>query len=386
MQVVYAREPFPGQVTKSIFLAGPTPRAVGVQSWRPEALATLKALGYDGHVFVPEDRGGRVKFDYDDQVDWEEDGLQRADCIVFWVPREMQTMPALTTNDEWGAWKASGKVVFGAPPEAYKVKYQRHYASKLGVPQSETLEGTLKAAIEKVGNGAAREGGACQVPLHVWARPDFQNWLQTQQSAGNRLDGARVEWSFFVGPRRQKCFFLALHVNVHVTSEQRNKTNEIVLFRPHVSSVLLYHRRGPKLEDTEIVFVREFRSPANTWSGMVHELPGGSSPDSTKDARATAAEELEEETGFHLDPARLVQHHTRQVAATLSSYKSTLFVAELSTDEMLQMKARSGQAFGLQSDSERTYVEVSTLGSVLTANLVDWATLGLIFQALGPTG
>jgi hypothetical protein len=68
MQVVYSREPFPNQVTKSIFLAGPTPRAAGVQSWRQEALVTLKALGYDGHVFVPEDRGGKARFDYDDQV------------------------------------------------------------------------------------------------------------------------------------------------------------------------------------------------------------------------------------------------------------------------------------------------------------------------------
>jgi 8-oxo-dGTP pyrophosphatase MutT (NUDIX family) len=115
---------------------------------------------------------------------------------------------------------------------------------------------------------------------------------------------------------------------------------------------------------------------------MVHELPGGSSSDSTKDFRTTAVEELEEETGFRLDPARLIQQHTRQVAATLASYKSTLFAAELSADEMLQMKSRSGQAFGLQSDTEQTYVEVSTLGSVLTANLVDWTTLGLIFQAL----
>lgn len=52
VQVTWAKQKFPSNSTKSIFLAGPTPRSKEVQSWRPEALRILKNLGYDGQVYV----------------------------------------------------------------------------------------------------------------------------------------------------------------------------------------------------------------------------------------------------------------------------------------------------------------------------------------------
>jgi hypothetical protein len=57
--VVYALEEPPAIFAKSIFLAGPTPRRPEVASWRPDALRILQEAGYDGVVFVPEDRSGR---------------------------------------------------------------------------------------------------------------------------------------------------------------------------------------------------------------------------------------------------------------------------------------------------------------------------------------
>jgi hypothetical protein len=90
MQVVYTGEEAPKTLTKSIFLAGPTPRNKQEQeSWRPDALKILEDKGYDGVVFIPEDRKGEFKLEYDDQVGWEEKYLNMADCIVFWVPRDL---------------------------------------------------------------------------------------------------------------------------------------------------------------------------------------------------------------------------------------------------------------------------------------------------------
>jgi len=96
---------------------------------------------------VPESSNGQWKHDYDDQIEWEEAGLKAATCIMFWVPRDLKTMPAFTTNDEWGYWKESGKVVFGAPEWAERVRYQLYYAKKLSILHSDTLEGTIKHAM-----------------------------------------------------------------------------------------------------------------------------------------------------------------------------------------------------------------------------------------------
>lgn len=142
---VYAREP----LDKSIFLAGPTPRDKETPSWRPEALALLEESGFDGKVFIPEDRDGQAKFDYDDQVRWEWEALAQATVAVFWVPRELTRMPALVTNVEFGMLAASGKIVFGAPPDAVKMGYLKALASRYGFPVYADMKSTLMAAVAK---------------------------------------------------------------------------------------------------------------------------------------------------------------------------------------------------------------------------------------------
>src|SRR3989344_392795 len=146
MQVVYAKELLPDVFTKSIFLAGPTPRSADVASWRPDALRLIQEAGYDGVVFVPEARDGNWKSGYEDQIEWEERCLNVADCILFWIPRNLANMPALTTNTEWGVWQNSGKVVFGAPLEVEKIRYQRYYANKLEVPSANSLHEAVQLA------------------------------------------------------------------------------------------------------------------------------------------------------------------------------------------------------------------------------------------------
>lgn len=383
MQVIYAKESFPTTATKSIFLAGPTPRDKSVPSWRPEALLRLQDLGFDGTVFVPEPRDGAWSpSGYDVQVEWEEKALKRADCIVFWVPRDMKTMPALTTNNEWGVWCDSGKVVFGAPDNAQAVRYQLHYAAKNKVPTSNTLNGTLDDALRMVGAGAPREGGECEVPLHLWRNKSFQGWLQAQKKAGNRLDGCDLLWTFRVGPKKDFLFAWVAHVNVWIGKEQRNKVNEFVFGRTDVSGVVMYHRCPGDLLSSEVVVVKEFRSPARTEDGFIWEMTCGSSQNTEEGTLTVAVHEVEEEAGIKLDPKRLHKVGARQLAGTLSVHQATVYSVELTREEMDEVRRTAGTVRGVEADSERTYAYVMSVGTMLRCGVGDWSTMGMVLTAL----
>lgn len=107
----------------SIFLAGPTPRGENVTSWRTEACEKLKEYGFEGIVYVPEYSTWKPKADYVDQAMWEREALTEATVILFWIPRSLPDMPAFTTNVEFGYWLHTGKVVYGRPDNAKKIKY-----------------------------------------------------------------------------------------------------------------------------------------------------------------------------------------------------------------------------------------------------------------------
>lgn len=108
---------------KSIFLAGPTPRGENVESWRTKACNIIEQLGFDGIVYVPEYSTWKPKTDYVDQAQWERDALSNASVIAFWIPRTLPDMPAFTTNVEFGYWLHTGKVLYGRPDDAKKIKY-----------------------------------------------------------------------------------------------------------------------------------------------------------------------------------------------------------------------------------------------------------------------
>ncbi len=424
MRIIYAKEVLPRVSVKSIFLAGPTPRDPLTKGWRQEALQSLKNKGYDGMVFVPESRDGKWDPEgYVNQVEWEEAALKRADCILFWVPRktsdseaktlraalsdivtegvsgdagafdrilgtakkaltcERGAMPALTTNIEFGVWQDSGKVVFGAPEDADAVRYLIHYAEKLKIPYARNLEETIQLALDMVGTGAFREGGECEVPLHVWKHKTFQGWLKAQKRAGNRLEGADVLWTFRVGPNRNFVFAWVVHVNVFVASENRNKINEFVFGRTDVSGVVLY-RGGKSLFETEVVIIREFRSPSRTSNGFNWEIPAGSSKDSEEGTRSVAVHEVEEESGIKVESSRLRRVAVRQVAGTLSAHQMTLYAVELTQEEIEEVKRTVGTVRGVEEDTERTTAEVMSLSQLVNNNLLDWATLGMVLSAL----
>lgn len=380
MQVVHAHESAPEVLRGSIFLAGPTPRDAATPSWRPEALRLLAAAGFDGVVFVPEPRDGAWARDYHGQIAWEEAHLHMADVVLFWLPRELGRMPGLTTNDEWGVHKDSGKVVFGAPPGAEKVRYQQYYAERLRVPGGDSLEATIAAALAMVGEGAERRGGERCVPLHVWRTASFQAWYAALRAAGHRLDGARLEWLCRSGPGRRWLFMWALRVNVHIPGEARNKTSEVVIGRPDVAAVVML-RRDPDPLATQVVLVREFRSAARNARGMVLELPSGSSFDDSLPPLQVAAEEVHEETGLRVDAARLRAVGSRQVAATLLGHHAQLYTLELRDEELAWLVAHEGEQRGA-GGSERTYVEVRRLDELLASDELDWSTLGMILAVV----
>lgn len=161
MEVIYAREELPDYLPNSLFLVGPTPRSELVPSWRPEALRLLGERAFTGTVLIPEDRpdaDGKVRYrgNYNDQVAWETEGLRKSTAILAWVPRDLDSMPAFTTNTEFGLWADSGKMVFGAPLDAPKNTYLRWHAEQAGISSSETLPDTVDAALELLGQFEAQ--------------------------------------------------------------------------------------------------------------------------------------------------------------------------------------------------------------------------------------
>lgn len=385
MQVVYVPHTPPETFLKSIFLAGPSPRDPSHYDWRPDALAHLEALGYDGVVFVPlPEEKGDWRHGFDAQVDWEKKYLDMCDIIVFWVPRDMTSLPALTTNIEYGMYLESGKVVLGYPESAPSMRYIASHADKQFIPRFNDLRETLACAVNIIGDGAPRTGGERDVPLHIWKTKQFQSWITAQKAAGNRLDGATVLWMFGVGPKKQFILAHALRVNVFIASERRNKTNEFILSRPDVSSIVAYHRpsKNTDILDTEVVIVREFRSPASVGDCFMREIPGGSSWRPTDDVFETAAHELSEETGFSVAAARLKFLGARQVAGTFSTHQSHVFACEINADEIDFLRKQEGIVHGVIEDSERTYVEIYTVRELLSRPLTDWANLGMILTAL----
>ncbi len=202
MHFVYALEDLPDPCRASLFLAGPTPRDPVTQGWRPEALRLLAGLGYEGAVVIPEPRGGEWCHSHTEQVEWEVAMRARADLIAFWVPRELATMPAFTTNVEFGEDYDSCRCLYGRPPEAPKCRYLdvRWEAVTARAPH-DSLHGVLAEAVAILGMGAERYGAQRDVPLAVWRSELFTEWHCAQTAAGHALRQFRVRHMQPHGPR-----------------------------------------------------------------------------------------------------------------------------------------------------------------------------------------
>lgn len=380
MEVVYSNMELPNKVVKMIFLAGPSPRNNNVVSWRKEALNNLKEMGYDGTVFVPEPSSEHYA-DYEDQIGWEWEAMKRADVILFWVPRDLETLPAFTTNIEFGQWIDSGKVVFGFPEEAEKMRYLEALANKNVVACHHTLKDTLNDAIYKLGDGALRVDGECEVPLLVWNTKTFQNWYKAQKDVGNRLDHANLEYTFRVKQDKSMVFLWILHVDIYIKNENRNKTNELVISRTNTSYTVIY-KKEKNIMNSKVVLVKEFRSASATDDGYIWELVGGSSTKEDEDELEVAASEIYEETGFVVNKNRIKYVQERQLNGTLTAHKTSLFSLEVNDEEIEWFEGEKGKVHGNTEESEYTYIEVLTLEDILKNELLDWSNVGMITKIL----
>lgn len=380
--VVHALEQPPASFEKSIFLAGPSPRNPQTPSWRPDAIRVLEESGYDGVIFVPEHRSNKWHGDKLSQMRWEDEYMRVADCILFWIPRNMETMPALTTNVEFGRWEASGKIVLGAPKAAVKNEYLLHHAYMNGIPVGETLERTVELSL-MIANGAEpfRHNGFREIPTPILQTASFQRWLTAQESAGNKIHHVQPLLTFRVGPGRQVVLFWALHVNMFVTAENRYKKNEVVIARPDVSAVVLY-QRATNLDDSIVVLVREYRTTATNSSGYVYEVPSGSNIFNDSNPHEQAIAEVREETSLTIDSSRMQPHGSRQLVATMSTHHAYMYSVALTDAEIATLREQADKPCGVIGESERTYVHVTTLGEIRSSDNVDWSTLGMILQVL----
>jgi hypothetical protein len=110
--------------------------------WRPEALSILEELN------IAENAGCRLSEEHEEaQVAWEWEALNLATVVVFWVPRDLEHMPAMTTNVEFGLLAASRKAIFGYPHDAPKMLYLERLARRYSMPIFGDLRETLTEAV-----------------------------------------------------------------------------------------------------------------------------------------------------------------------------------------------------------------------------------------------
>lgn len=156
LEVIRLMEELPTRRVQAVYLAGPVPRDPAERGWHDDAVAEFHATRFDGVVVDPRPRAGWPD-DPDAQIDWEAAAMQRADALLFWVPRRLWDLPGLTTNLEWGAWYRSGKAVLGSPPDAPKMRYLRHYADRARAPQADSLPEAVQIAIRLASPGRGRQ-------------------------------------------------------------------------------------------------------------------------------------------------------------------------------------------------------------------------------------
>ena len=109
-------------------------------------------MNFTGTVLIPERRDWTKRFDYSDQVEWEFLGLESAKRIVFWIPRNLETLPGFTTNVEFGRYVGSGRILYGRPPDAPHTSYLDWLYQKMtGQEPISDLASLIRTATEKAG-------------------------------------------------------------------------------------------------------------------------------------------------------------------------------------------------------------------------------------------
>lgn len=111
----------------SIFLAGCSYRdgSLNSMSWRREIELIIQQKEVETSVeftlIIPEMNPNiPLYLTSEDIYRWETFMLSRSSSILFWIPRDMQDLPGLTTNIEFGEWMSKEGVFVGYPDDAEK--------------------------------------------------------------------------------------------------------------------------------------------------------------------------------------------------------------------------------------------------------------------------
>lgn len=256
MELIYATKRKPKDLSlPTIFLAGPTPRKdKPVPSWRPRAVEEFKRQGFNGNLCIPEPHPKGRWLSYPEQVAWEHVWLDFADCILFWIPRDMDTMPAMTTNIEYGMYMRSGKLVMGVPFGTPHMKYILRTSKVRGTPIARSLGSTVANAI--IIANKAHKGGRIISSPGIWSG----RFTRVELTKYRTRNGRVVVWE----------------------SHRRNTLGEIVAI-------------FALTKNNEVVLTKGFRVPHNSY---VLELPAGLADKPGVSSVELARLELLEETGY----------------------------------------------------------------------------------------
>lgn len=153
MRSIYALEVL-DEMQDAIFLAGPSHRPCMQEyfgkGWRDEATTILSKLGFQGTVLIPEYRDKIVpeQFSLTKQINWEEEAMYKASRILFWIPRDLEKLPGLTTNIEFGEfYRKNNKVIVGIPDITGANSYIRVKCEEYDIPLFDTLEKCVREAV-----------------------------------------------------------------------------------------------------------------------------------------------------------------------------------------------------------------------------------------------
>lgn len=407
--IIHGQQPFPQEVTKSIFLLGPIPRTPITKylSWKPEAYEILAELGFDGVVYDPEHpempvvttASSNKEYERAPQVNWEVKAFNRADVVVAWIPRQFPEMLALSSNIEMGELFKSGKMLLGHPKGAPRMEYITHRTTKWlddyykwELKVHDTLHSLLSAAVARIGAGAKRIGGDVTVPLDIWRDKTFQQWRFDLALGRHELEGLTVEWVFNRRQHRDgrpKQRVWAIRPSVIISGENRRKDNEVAIGRPATVSVLMYYPDDNKsVLDWKIVLINEFRSAVMNHKGRVFELPGGSIeslvlPFDVKTIMTSAITEVMEEVGIPLDASRLLNAGVRQSMATLVACENHLYTYLLNSAEFeaIAVAMNKKEVYSNVGDNDEYTVPMFVrIGDLFSLNSlpIDWVNRGMI--------
>lgn len=350
MHLIFSDHSIPTVITKSIFLAGPSPRAKEVHDWRVDALAYLESIDYDGAVFIPipekkfygEDDSDT--WTYDGQIEWECLFRKLADVILFWVPRTKE-LPGYTTNIEFGEDLITGKVVYGRPDKAEKCRYMDKRMNMHKVAYSTTLQDTIDSAVKKLGEGAKRIDGEVYIPLFVWNSVSFKNWYGQLVSSGNNLKKADVLFN-----KNGNTGYYILEVDVWSEKEQIYQHEEVVISIHNTFSIVAFYKE----EDVKMLLLN------NTELNNLgyYSLPSSS----VKDEKTMPNILFEKLLNIKCEQKRF-EAVTEKKLTSLSSHNHYLFKIELTSNEAHMLNNAQHQFFSL-SQMKNLHINFATLGMI----------------------